>query len=94
MAEEDAAHLARIRALPCARCQRPPPSEAHHRTGAGMALRAHDHDAMPLCASCHRDLHAMTGRFRTWTRHQLRVWQQERVVEMRSRFFGSDDDVF
>lgn len=53
---EDPAHLARVRSLPCAICGATP-SEPHHPKGlefCGKGQKASDHDAFPLCVSCHR----------------------------------------
>jgi hypothetical protein len=52
---EDPEHLALVRALPCIVCGAPPPSETHHpREGQGMGQKADDHQAISLCAACHR----------------------------------------
>ena len=44
-------HLARIKAMPCAVCSQPGPSEAHHIKQHVQML------CVPLCTSCHRDPH-------------------------------------
>lgn len=86
MANEDDAYRAWVTRQPCAMCGKAPPSQCHHRTGAGLALRAHDHQSMPLCPLCHHDLHALSGRFKGWSRGQLRLWQEDKVNETRARY--------
>ncbi len=76
MAGEDPEHLARLRAMPCGMCDRPPPSDAHHSThGRGTSQKTHDHLAMPLCHGCHMDFHGATGRFKGMTKAERRMWQ-------------------
>lgn len=58
-----------------------PPNEAHHRTGAGMGLKHNDRDTMSLCFKDHRDLHALAGRFKGWTKEQVRTWQQRMILK-------------
>jgi len=77
-------YLERVRELPCASCGMEPAGNAHHATGAGMALRSSDHDTIPLCGSgttgCHGSFHALTfGPFRGWDRQALRDWQAAAV---------------
>ena len=75
--------LAWVRRSPCCRCNGErfiSPSEAHHPTGAGLALKAPDADAIPLCWGCHRDLHNLTDWFKGWTKAQLRAWQAGQVA--------------
>lgn len=55
MAGEDKTYSEWIRSQPCAMCAAPPPSEQHHKCGAGMAQRAHDWYSMPLCQRCHHE---------------------------------------
>jgi len=45
-------HFAKVVELGCCICEMPP--EIHHRTGAGMALKADNMDVMPLCPPHHR----------------------------------------
>lgn len=82
MAGEDPEYSEWIRRQPCCApgCSSPPPSEQHHKTGAGMGLRAHDWDSMPLCSGCHvPGLHALAGAFKGWTREQLAAWQADQA---------------
>ena len=73
--KRDPAYSEFIRSQPCCACCRPPRSEQHHCTGAGMALRSDDRDSMPLCTQCHRDFHAAAGQFRGWVKRRRRWWQ-------------------
>jgi hypothetical protein len=55
---QDPKYLAWLRTLPCAVCERPPPSQAAHTgsrldQGVGMGQKTPDRDAIPLCAGCH-----------------------------------------
>lgn len=109
---KDPAHLAKLRAKPCAltlvlvayhkeevpwaafaalvkSCSRPVagdcfgPIEAHHRTGSGLALKASDHEAFPLCQKHHRDFHDSKGMFRSWTKQEKKDWQSTMVERYR-----------
>jgi len=52
--KQDKARLDRVAALGCILCGRP--AEIHHlRDGQGMAQRADDEEAIPLCPEHHRD---------------------------------------
>ena len=89
---KDPKHLKALRAMPCAvpthigiRTCYPPldedvcsgPIDAHHPTGSGLALKASDHDAMPLCHKHHMNFHDARGVFRNWTKEQRRDWQRQ-----------------
>lgn len=55
-------HLARVKAMSCACCEAPGPSDAHHiREGQGGAQRAPDFLAIPLCKECHQGTHGLHG---------------------------------
>jgi hypothetical protein len=56
--------LAVIRRQPCLICGNDVSVEAHHpRIGVvGMARKADDHAAVPLCGRHHRELHTMNER--------------------------------
>lgn len=94
MANEDPAYLDRVRHQQCCspsgcRARR---CEAHHSTGSGMGLRAHDHESMPLCARHHYDFHALSGPFKGWTKERLKQWQREQVAATRRRLEEIRDD--
>jgi len=75
MAGEDRQYTDWIAKQPCASCGIRFRSQVHHRTGAGMGLRAHDHDSMPMCSGCHRDFHDLIGAFKTWDKALRGDWQ-------------------
>ena len=94
MAGDDKAYATWIRQRPCMACGASPPSNLHHKTGAGMGLRASDREGMPLCGSgttgCHGSLHnpQMHGHFKGWDRAQLRDWQRVAVDILRAEWLG------
>ena len=89
MAGEDPEHLRRLRALPCAKCNKPPPSQAHHSTqGRGMSQKTHDHLAMPLCADCHWDFHHACRQFGKMAKAERKAWQ----AEMSERYMPKNVD--
>jgi len=54
----DEAHLNYVRSLPCAICDRPPPSEAAHfrlGLGGGTSLKPSDELTIPLCHTHHNE---------------------------------------
>jgi hypothetical protein len=64
-------------------------SEAHHLTGAGMALRGRDADAIPLCANHHNGnegIHSFRGPFKGWDKYQRRQWHLQKAHEHRLRY--------
>ncbi len=75
---KDEAHLAWIRAQPCAvkslDCFGS--IHAHHRTGAGLGLKASDRETMPLCLAHHCQRHELTGYFKGWTKQALKDWEK------------------
>lgn len=82
MAGEDPVHVERIKQRRCAMCRAHGPVEAHHSTASqpGMAKRSHDHEAIPLCAACHRDFHGASARFRWMGKEGRRDWQRTMVA--------------
>lgn len=88
MADEDPKYTKWLRSLPCCKCGTESyPRCVHHRIGdkKGLALKAHDHEGIPLCHLCHRDFHSSPygARFRGWTRQQRDEWQAEQVRHFR-----------
>jgi hypothetical protein len=51
--ERDRKYLARVRQLPCVVCGTTFDVEAHHKTGAGGALKDSDYNTFPLCPIHH-----------------------------------------
>lgn len=54
MTSAERKHLDRIASLPCALCGESPVHVHHIREGQGMAQRASNWLAVPLCPSCHQ----------------------------------------
>lgn len=50
-------------------------------TGGGMGLKTNDRSTMPLCVKDHSDFHRLSGRFKGWTKEQVRTWQREMVTK-------------
>lgn len=86
----DEEYLRWIRKLPCCvtGCAATGSSHAHHSTGAGMALKAHDRETMPLCATHHRQFHDGRGYFLDWGRAQRRSWQAAQVGVYQASFLS------
>ncbi len=79
-AGSDPAHLAVIRALPCAICGSRLRVAAHHSTvGRGLSRKTSDHETMPLCDRDHKAFHRAVGFFAGWSREQRRDWQRSQV---------------
>jgi len=70
-------HLSRVATLPCACCGASPPSCVHHiREGQGMAQRASDFLAVPLCPACHQGdsgLHGDKALMRVYKTSELQM---------------------
>jgi hypothetical protein len=62
-------HLARVKEQPCACCDLPGPSEAHH------IVQGQQYTAIPLCESCHR------GPVMGW-HGQRRAWAVQKLDEL------------
>lgn len=63
-------------------CKHPPPSQPHHRVGAGMGMRSHDAHAIPLCPNCHRCFHDISGPFRGFDREMLYDFHTNAVFQV------------
>jgi hypothetical protein len=87
--KDDEAYLEFIRRQGCCcGCGARPPSDPHHRPGAGEGARSHDHDAIPMRRSpCHDDVDAFRGRFAVWLEQakQLGV----RAMELRQEWHSA-----
>ena len=90
---KDPAYLSWVRRQPCYVCGSTP-SEAHHRTGAGMGRKASDHDTMPLCTRHHREFHDLSGHFRGWRKMRIREWQADAVTVTAANYTLHDTGVF
>jgi hypothetical protein len=98
MAREDPRYLDRVRALPCRVIDLHTATpcrgriEAHHAgTRPGIALKSHDHTALPLCTQHHRDLHALAGPFRGWRKEELRSWSEMEIAMVQGRLLPDFD---
>ncbi len=70
LTEQEKAHLAAIKDLPCGVCAQAGPSEAHH-------LEQQQHwTAIPLCGTCHR--HSVYG----WHGQKL-AWKARKLDELK-----------
>jgi hypothetical protein len=59
----------------------------HPRHSVGMALRAHDHRAVPLCPPCHVSIHSLTwGTFKGWVKQQVRDFLDDQGEKFRTQF--------
>ena len=78
-------YLRWVASLACARCAREENVQAHHFKGtghmSGASLKAPDYWSMPLCATCHDELH------RSMTRREYAM-QWEWVARTMGRFFA------
>jgi len=82
MGSKDVARLSRVRKLRCCLWLPIDPidecmgqTEAHHPTGAGMALKSDDAFAFPLCLKHHAEFHNASGPFKSWDKAERRAWQ-------------------
>lgn len=82
MANDDKPYADWLRAFRCHMCSGLP-VELHHKTGFGLALRASDREAIPLCRSCHQQFHHASGRFRYMNKQERKAWQAEAVEHFR-----------
>lgn len=84
MAGEDPEYTKWLRTIRCCahECYRRQ-VQVHHITGAGMGLRSHDWEAMPLCPQHHDQLHRLNGMFSDWSREELRHWQRYQAARWR-----------
>lgn len=93
--DSDPRYLAHLRRLPCAMCDAPPPSHAHHHSmkQRGRGQKAADRYAFPLCEpKCHTGgLHMLAGCFKGWHKEQLRAWQDEMCAKYRSAYERSKE---
>jgi hypothetical protein len=75
-----AAHLAYVRALPCAWCGAHPPSEASHHGPHGVAIKGSDYAAIPLCSGCHAAHHSRGLPGAHMNRDQARAWFESQAL--------------
>lgn len=93
MADEDPRYTKWLKLQPCRKCKSHNGVDAHHRMGAGMGLRSHDHDAISLCRSCHAAAHAYSGPFEGWDRVRMRGWHDRQAQVQRVLYAQHDEAV-
>jgi hypothetical protein len=88
MAGEDHFYIAWLGGKECSsRCGRRSGPPHHPRHNVGLAMRAHDHRAVPLCPECHESIHRLTfGFFKGWNRQQVRYWLDALAVKYRALY--------
>lgn len=86
MAGEDKDYTDWLRAQPCNQCGKQAGCDPHHRTGAGMGMRSHDHKAIPLCRTCHTEFHAGSGFFKSLDKQGKRDYQDEAIERCRRSY--------
>jgi len=94
MAGDDPEYIRWLKGRPCRECGARV-TAPHHRTGAGMGLRAPDREAMDLCGDgvrgCHGSIHHLTlGPFKGWDKERRREYEAEAVRQLNEEY----DEVF
>jgi len=91
---KDSKRLKWIRGLPCIfegeMCEGP--IEAHHRTGAGLALKAPDDETMPLCRKHHKERHDSTGAFFKLSKAERKTWEAEMVAKYQALYQAQEGE--
>ena len=92
MANEDLDYLRWVGRQLCAcGCGRQSGPPHHPRHDVGLALRAHDHRAIPLSPKCHESIHRLTfGSFKGWSREQVRAFCDREGARFRERYLDLD----
>ena len=90
--ERSETYLRLVAALPCCRCRRAGPSQAAHADeGKGMAIKADDRTAIPLCADTpgRRGCHWLIGTSGIFPREQRRNIERTKGEETRAKIMAS-----
>jgi hypothetical protein len=89
MAGDDPEYIRWLKGRPCRECGARV-TGPHHKTGAGMGLRAPDRDAIDLCGTgstgCHGALHSLSGRFKGWTKERRRGYEADAVRQLNAEY--------
>jgi hypothetical protein len=56
-----------------------------------MGQRCTDLEAIPICDTGHRELHDMRGPFRSFTRDEMRSWEDGQIVVTQRRLGVATD---
>lgn len=80
----DPAYLARVRQMPCcaarlSSCEGTAVDAHHAGPRPGVAMKAHDRTAVPLCRHHHQRFHDAAHPFRRWSKAMRREWQDEQI---------------
>ena len=67
----DAKYLVFLRSLPCSVCDAEYSGQSHHTETGGMSLVGSDYSAVPICFSCHRDIHQHCSKRGKWSETEL-----------------------
>lgn len=78
MNKRNNSRLAKIRQLPCVRCQHPAPSDACHSNflehGKGMGTKANDEYTIPMCRRCHQNFDHYQSLNRAMAKEMFKQW--------------------
>lgn len=86
------AYLRRVRALPCLFEGRDCMGlvQAHHRTGAGLALKDDDTETMPLCLAHHQAFERNLDVCRDWDKALKHAWQDAMIAWTQRRLIAAE----
>ncbi len=83
----DPKYLAFVRTLPCCICCARPPVDPHHDTyGRGLSQKSDDDRAIPACRLCHGEAQDRKGRFKGWSKEDMREWHERKVQDTRALY--------
>ncbi len=98
MSKLDPEYLKWLRSLPCCAAHAAAPGgecfgpiEAHHETGGGLALKAPDARAIPLCLKHHRNFHDAVGVFKGWPKAHRKDWQRRMVAKTQAAYAAREE---
>lgn len=79
--------MGRVKELPCALCDAPPPSDAHHiLTGRTPGVRSGDFLCLPLCKECHQGKNGIHGDKALW--RVYKVSEHDLLNQTLERLYG------
>ncbi len=61
-------------------------SDPHHRREPGIARKSHDRTCIPLCRIHHGEAHDRVGRFKGWTKDEMRDWHDAQSAALLERY--------
>lgn len=89
MAGEDPHYTDWLKMQACYQCDSRRGCDPHHRQGAGMGMRSHDHTAIPLCRFCHVAWHAGSGPYKWMGRDGKREYADKSIAKYRALYRSS-----